>query len=143
MMVICDLKLFGSKENKSMIGGILDPHSLENLITPIGHDNKSPVEKAIHALLVRELYRDGKKVFTKKQMPDDDVTDYTYHIVIERKTCELLDLDYEKTLVKIVANDMWSIFQWHQRVTILDWTVSIYGDVVDYSIRYLNEEYDE
>lgn len=49
-----------------MIGGILDPHSLEKFISPIGHDNKTPIEKAVHALLVRELYRDGKKVFFKR-----------------------------------------------------------------------------
>lgn len=123
-----------------MIGGILDPHSLENFISPVGCYNKSPIEKAVHALLVRELYRDGKKVFIKEQMPDDEVVDYSYHRVIERKTCELLDLDYEKTLVKLVADDMWSIFQWQKRVTILDWKVSINGNVVNYSIRYLKEE---
>lgn len=122
-----------------MIGGILDPHSLEKFIAPIGYDNKTPIEKAVHALLVRELYRDGKKVFSKQQMPDDEVGDYSYHRVIERKTCKLLDLDYEKTLVKIVADDLWSIFQWQQRVTILDWKVSINGNVVNYSIRYLKE----
>lgn len=123
-----------------MIGGILDPHSLENFIAPIGCYNKTPIEKAVHALLVRELYRDGKKVFTKEQMPEDEVVDYSYHRVIERKTCELLDLDYEKTLVKIVAADMWSIFQWKKSVTILDWKVSIDGNVVNYSIKYLDEE---
>ncbi len=123
-----------------MIGGILDPHSLENFIAPIGCYNKTPIEKAVHALLVRELYRDGKKVFTKEQIPEDEVVDYSYHRVIERKTCELLDLDYEKTLVKIVANDLWSIFQWKKSVTILDWNVSINSNVVNYSIRYLDEE---
>lgn len=123
-----------------MIGGILDPHSLENFIAPIGYDNKTPIEKAVHALLVRELYRDGKKVFTKEQIPEDEVVDYSYHRVIERKTCELLDLDYEKTLVKIVADDLWSIFQWKKSVTILDWKVSINSNVVNYSIRYLDEE---
>lgn len=123
-----------------MIGGILDPHSLENFIAPIGCYNKTPIEKAVHALLVRELYRDGKKVFTKEQIPEDEVVDYSYHRVIERKTCELLDLDYEKTLVKIVADDLWSIFQWKKSVTILDWNVSITGNVVNYSIRYLDEE---
>ncbi|MCQ2210134.1 MAG: hypothetical protein MJZ34_07555 [Paludibacteraceae bacterium] len=123
-----------------MIGGILDPHSLENFIAPIGYDNKTPIEKAVHALLVRELYRDGKKVFLKKQMPEDEVVDYSYHREIERKTCELLDLDYEKTLVKLVANDLWSFFQWQKSVTILDWKVSINGDVVNYSIMCLKEE---
>lgn len=123
-----------------MIGGILDPHSLENFIAPIGYDNKTPVEKAVHALLVRELYRDGKKVFSKEHMPDDAVLEYSYHRVIERKTCELLDLDYKKTLVKIVANDLWSIFQWKEQVTILDWKVSIKGNVVNYSIQYLDEK---
>lgn len=123
-----------------MISGILDPHSLEHFITPVGHNDKTPIEKAIHALLVRELYRDGKKVFLKKQMPDDEVVDYSYQRVIEKKTCELLELDYEKTVVKIIANDLWSLFQWHKEVTILDWTVSIDGDVVNYSIKYLDEE---
>lgn len=123
-----------------MIGGILDPHSLENFIAPIGYDNKTPIEKAVHALLVRELYRDGKKVYSKEQMPEDEVVDYSYHRVIERKTCELLDLDYEKTLVKIVADDLWTIFQWKKRVTILDWNVSINSNIVNYSIRYLDEE---
>lgn len=122
-----------------MIGGILDPHSLEKFISPIGYSNKTPIEKAVHALLVRELYRDGKKVYSKEQMPEDEVVDYSYHRVIERKTCELLDLDYEKTLVKIVADDLWSIFQWKKRVTILDWNVSINSNIVNYSIRYLNE----
>lgn len=123
-----------------MIGGILDPHSLENFITPIGHSNKTPIEKAVHALLVRELYRDGKKVFSKEHMPDDELLEYSYQRVIERKTCELLDLDYEKTLVKIVADDLWSVFQWQKQVTILDWKVSIKGNVVSYSIQYLDEE---
>lgn len=123
-----------------MIGGILDPYSLENFIAPIGYDNKTPIEKAVHALLVRELYRDGKKVYSKEQMPEDEVVDYSYHRVIERKTCELLDLDYEKTLVKIVADDLWTIFQWKKRVTILDWNVSINSNIVNYSIRYLDEE---
>lgn len=123
-----------------MISGILDPHSLENFITPTGHTEKTPIEKAVHALLVRELYRDGKKVFIKEQMPDDEFSEYTYHQVIESKTCELLGLDYEKTLVKIIANDMWSIFQWQKQVTILDWSVSIDGDFVNYSIKYLDEE---
>lgn len=100
-----------------MIGGILDPHSLEKFIAPIGCYNKTPIEKAVHALLVRELHRDGKKVFTKEQMPEDEVVDYSYHRVIERKTCELLDLDYKKTVVKIVADDLWSIFQWKEQVT--------------------------
>lgn len=123
-----------------MIGGILDPHSLENFISPIGYSNKTPIEKAVHALLVRELYRDGKKVFSKEHMPDDELLEYSYHRVIERKTCELLDLDYEKTLVKIVADDLWSVFQWQKSVTILDWKVSIKGNVVYYSIQYLDEE---
>ena len=56
-----------------MIGGILDPHSLENFIVPIGCYNKTLIEKAVHALLVRELYRDGKKVFSKEQMSDTTV----------------------------------------------------------------------
>lgn len=48
-------------------------------------------------------------------MPDDELLEYSYHRVIERKTCELLDLDYEKTLVKIVADDLWSVFQWQKK----------------------------
>lgn len=123
-----------------MLYGILGQNAIERYLNPVGHRDKTPIEIAVHALLVRELYADQKKVYSKMFEPSDKVTTYEYGYTMDRKTCELLELDYEKTIMRIVANDMWSLFQTSNSVTIIDWFVKVDGNTVSYGITYLDED---